>query len=146
MSTIITPGGDSIWLPGSGLVPIHVRQAMQAVEEYDAELELGQDTRNGQWVVLLSRGPEGRPFPVLGLGYELPAPEEIKRRLYMADTRRRGREIVADVVRANSRRQKELRDATHERGGEVAEAVDTAFHLMKRHPRPRIFVPKGVKT
>lgn len=133
----------NIWIPGAGLVPIHVRSAMKAVEEYDADLKLARDEVADQWVVMLKNGPEGRPFPVLGLGYELPAPEEIKRRLYMADTRRRGREIVAEIERRNEARRQELRAKAHDAGGEVAEAMDTALHLMKRHPVPRIFVPSG---
>lgn len=131
-----------LWIPGAGFVPAHIRSAQKAVEEYDPDLSLARDPDAGdQWVVLLNRGPEGRPFPVLGLGYELPAPEEIKRKLYMSDTRKRGREIVAEVVRRNEARKRAFRDQAHDAGGEVAEAMDTALHLMKRHPTPRIFVP-----
>ncbi len=131
-----------IWTPGHGLVPAHIRSAMKAVEEYDADMSIGRDERTGNWVVLLERGPQGA-FPVLGLGTELPAPEEIKKRLYMSDVRKRGREIVADIERHNQRQRDALRAKTHEAGGEVAEAMDTALHLMKRHPVPRIFVPSG---
>jgi hypothetical protein len=134
---------SEIWTPGHGLVPAHIRSAQKAVEEYDVDMSIGRDDSNGQWVVLLARGPEGRPFPVLGLGVELPAPEEIKRKLYMSDTRKRGREIVMDIERHNERARQALRDKTHQAGGEVAETMDTALHLMKRHPVPRIFVPSG---
>lgn len=134
-----------IWLPGVGLVPSYVRSAQKAVEEYDPDLRLARDEEANQWVVLLTNTPSefngGRPHPVLGLGYELPAPEEIKRRLYMADTRRRGREIVRDLMRRQDERRAELRRETDDAAGEVAEAMDTALHLMKRHPVPRIFVP-----
>jgi hypothetical protein len=132
---------SNIWIPGAGFVPAHIRRAMKAVEEYDVDLEIGRDEHTGDYVVMLKRGPEGRSFPVLGLGPELPAPEEIKRRLYKADTRRRGRQIVADIERNNERKRAELRHQTSEAAGEVAEAMDTALHLMKRHPAPRIFVP-----
>ena len=131
-----------IWTPGLGLVPAHIRSAQKAVEEYDADMSIGRDERDGNWVVMLERGPQGA-HPVLGLGTELPAPEEIKRRLYMSDVRKRGREIVADIERHNAQQRKRLRDETHEAAGEVAEAMDTALHLMKRHPVPRIFVPGG---
>jgi hypothetical protein len=135
-------GADKdLWIPGYGSVPVGMSAAAQAVNEYDPDLAIGQDERTGDFVVLLKRGPDGTAFPVLGLGPELPAPGEIKRRLYKADTRRRGREIVASIERTNERQRKALRAQTHEAAGEVAEAMDTALHLMKRHPVPRIFVP-----
>lgn len=133
---------SEIWTPGHGLVPAHIRSAQKAVEEYDVDMSIGRDESNGNWVVMLERGPEG-PFPVLGLGVELPAPEEIKRRLYMSDVRKRGREIVADIERHNALARKALQDQTHEAGGEVAEVMDSYLHLAKRHPVPRIFVPSG---
>lgn len=144
--TIWTPGNagaSELWVPGYGTVPAGMSAAAKAVEEYDPDLAIGQDERTGDFVVLLKRGPGGNAFPVLGLGPELPAPEEIKRRLHMADTRRRGRQIVADIERKNEQRRKELRAQTSDAAGEVAEAMDTALHLMKRHPVPRIFVPSG---
>lgn len=146
MSQIWTPGGagpDQLWVPGFGNAPVGISAAAKAVEEYDPDLALGQDERTGDYVVLLKRGPDGTAFPVLGLGRELPAPEEIKRRLYQGDTRRRGRQIVADIERVNERRRAELRHQTREAAGEVAETMDAALHLMKRHPVPRIFVPSG---
>jgi hypothetical protein len=144
--TIWTPGNkgaDELWVPGYGNVPVGMSAAAQAVREYDPDLAIGQDERNGDYVVLLKRGPGGTAFPVLGLGPQLPAPEEIKRRLHRADTRRRGREIVASIERNNERQRQRLRAEAHEAGGEVAETMDTALHLMKRHPVPRIFVPSG---
>ena len=146
MTNVWTPGNagaDQLWVPGYGNVPVGMSAAAKAVEEYDPDLALGQDERTGDFVVLLKRGPDGTAFPVLGLGPELPAPEEIKRRLHKGDTRRRGREIVADIERVNAQRRAELRKDTHEAAGEVAEAMDTALHLMKRHPVPRIFIPSG---
>jgi len=134
---------QELWVPGYGNVPVGMSAAAQAVNEYDPDLAIGQDERNGDYVVLLKRGPGGTAFPVLGLGPTLPAPEEIKRRLYKADTRRRAREIVADIERVNERKRQELRRQTSDGAGEVAETMDTALHLMKRHPVPRIFVPSG---
>lgn len=132
---------QNIWLPGAGLVPIHVREAQQAIEDYDADFGLGRDEVTGDWVVLQKRGPDGYPFPVFNLGQELPNRDTIMRRLYHADVRRRGHKIVADIVRRNDERQKQLRDESHEAAGEVAEVIDTYYHLRKNHPRPRIFVP-----
>lgn len=137
-----SPAGD-VWIPGYGNVPVGMSAAAKAVEEYDAGLALGQDERTGDFVVLLKKGPDGTAYPVLGLGSTLPSVDEIKRRLYMSDVRRRGREIVADIVRQRERAEESSRKEAHDRAGEVAEAMDTALHAMKRHPTPRIFVPSG---
>lgn len=135
---------SDIWTPGWGFVPPHVATAQKAVEEYDADLLIGRDERSGDWVVLLdSRRHDMPPHPVLRLGPELPGVDEIKRRLYMADTRKRGRKIVDDIAREREREQARMNSITHDAAGEVAEAMDSALHLMKRHPVPRIFVPGG---
>jgi len=132
-----------LWLPGTGYVPSYIRNAMKALEEYDPDLSLARD--GDQWVIMLNRGPEGRGFPVLGLGFDLPAPEEIKRRLHQGDTRRRGREIVAEVDRHNEARKKSLRGAVRDGAEEFADALSTAYHIKKVHATPRIFVPSSGK-
>jgi len=127
-----------------GMVPPHIATAQKAVEEYDADLLIGRDERNGDWVVLLdSRRHDMPPHPVLRLGPELPGVDEIKRRLYHADTRRNGHRIVDDIVRARERAEAAMRSETHDAAGEVAEAMDAMLHALKRHPAPRIFVPGG---
>ena len=134
----------SLWIPGQGFVPSHIRSSMQAVSEYDADLSLARDENaGGQWVILLKSGPEGRPFPVLGLGYELPAPEAIKKKLYMSDTRRRGREIVADIQRNNDSIQARSREKLSEAGSEVAEVIEWALRKKGQIPDSKIFVPSG---
>lgn len=130
-----------LWLPGQGYVPSHVRQAQQALREYNEDLSLAKD--GDQWVVLMNRGPQ--PFPVLGLGFDLPAPEEIKRQLYMGDTQRRGHLIAKEVDAHNEAIKRELRHKTNEGAGEFAEALDTARHIKKIHQAPRIFVPSAEK-
>ena len=128
-----------LWLPGQGFVPSHIRQAQQALREYDPDLSLGRDGE--QWVVILNR--TDRPFPVLGLGFELPAPEEIKRRLYQGDTRRRGHVIAKEIDAHNESIKKAKRDAVADGAREFADALDTARHIKKTHQAPRIFVPSG---
>lgn len=129
----------SIWLPGKGLVPTHVRQAMQAVEEYDEDLTLGQ--RGEDWVVLSKRGPDGQPFPVYGLGRELPSADEIKRKLYMSDVRRRGAQIVAEVDRHNEAQKSAVQKIASDKAEVTADAYAWAHRKMGTHPSPRIFVP-----
>jgi hypothetical protein len=132
-----------IWTPSMGMVPPHIATAQKAVEEYDADLLIGQDTRNGDWVVLLDSRREVGPHPVLRLGPRLPGADEIKKRLYEADTRRRGHEIVNDIARYRAQEEARMRAETHDAAGEVAEALDVLMRKEGRHPVPRIFVPGG---
>jgi hypothetical protein len=137
---------SDIWLPGAGRVPAHIRTAQQAVEAYDSRLELGFNERNGDWVVLWKDGPDGAPFPVLGLGKELPSYERIQYLLWKGDTVRRGGEVVQDVIRRNEARKKEGQDQLRENAGEVAEVLEHAFRRMGKTSYNRIFVPKGLVT
>lgn len=133
---------SDIWLPaGARALPLDVRTAQEAVETYDSRLELGYDERNGNWVVLWKDGPDGAPFPVMGLGRELPGYEEIQRRLYMGDTVRRGGKVVEDVTRRNEARKKAAAAEHSDRAGEVAEALEYAFRRMGKTSYSRVFVP-----
>lgn len=132
---------DQLWLPGKGLVPTFIAQAEKAVEEYDCDLMLGRHEQSGEWVVLIKRGPEGRPFPVMGLGNELPSVDEIKKRLFESDARRHGGELVAKIMRSQDARQKALRDEVNNQTGVAAEALEWGHRKQGTHPSPRIFVP-----
>jgi hypothetical protein len=137
----LTPGkAPELWVPGAGLVPANIAQAELAVKEYSADLRLGQ-TPEGEWVVAMKQGPDGEYFPVLGLGYELPSADLIKERLYKADTRRRGGEIVKEVQKRNDARQQKVKDEASDGAGIAAEAFDWAARKEGVHPNPRIFVP-----
>jgi hypothetical protein len=118
-----------------------MRTALKTVEEYDDDLTIGRHEQTGEWVVLLKRGPEGRPFPVFGLGIELPAPEQIKKRLYESDVRRNGAEIVRQITRKTELAQAEGRRVASEASGHAAEALEWGHRKMGAHPSPRIFVP-----
>jgi hypothetical protein len=131
---------EEIYLPDGRVMNVVELQAARAVEAYDSSLILGQ--LHGQWTVFVRNGPiEGNPFPVLGLGFELPSPDEITRKLHTSDTRRHGGKIAERVDRQNRERQRQRRAAGDQKVGEVAETYDTALRLMKQHPTPRIFVP-----
>lgn len=133
---------DQIVMPNGSSYRIAEVQAARVVEEYDASLILGQ--LDGQWTVFLRNGPiEGQPFPVLGLGPELPSPDLIQRRLHQADTRRHGGKIAERADRVNQQKIREARRKGDEGAGETAEAFDWAMHAKKQHPTPRIFVPGG---
>jgi hypothetical protein len=138
---------SQLWLPGQGFVPSYMRAALRAVEEYDEDLTLGRHEPTGDWVVLLKRGPEGRPFPVFGLGTELPAPEQIKKRLYDSDVRRNSARITSQIIRRQEERAREVRRQAEEASGHAAEALAWGHRKMGSHPSPRIFVPsKGANT
>jgi hypothetical protein len=119
---------------------------MQAVKEYDTDLSLGRHEQTGEWVILLQRGPMDQPHPVFGLGHELPAPEQLKQRLYESDVRRHGAKLAVALMKAQDRRQKELQDKFSDETGVVAEAFEWAHRKEGTHPNPRVFVPEGVKT
>ena len=135
---------SDIWLPGVGSVPAHIRTAQQAVEAYDSRLELGFNERNGEWVVLWKDGPDGAPYPVMGLGRELPSYEKIQEILWRGDTVRRGGDVVRDVIRRNEERKAKGRAEVNDGAGEVAEALEHAFRRMGKTSYSKIHVPKGI--
>ena len=143
MSFGFTPvRNEEIYLPDGRRMNVAEMQAARAVEEYDPSLVLGQ--LHGQWTVFVRNGPRetgGMPFPVLGLGHELPHPEQITAKLHRSDTRRHGGEIAKRVDRQNQEHIKRVRAKADQGAGEVAEHYDWAMHAMKQHPTPRIFVP-----
>jgi hypothetical protein len=132
---------SNIWTPAGSVLPPEVRTAQEAVEAYDARLELGYDQRNEQWVVLWKDGPDGAPFPALGLGRELPGYEEIQRRLYSGDVARRGAEVLKEVIDRNEARKRASRAELSERAGEVAEALEHTFRRMGKTSYTKVFLP-----
>ncbi len=134
--TIAHPS-ESIWLPGAGELRFDELQAARAVEEYDSDATLGQDKRSGQWAVFL---PDrfGNPFPVLGLGHELPAPEKIKELLFQGDVRRNGRAILAEMEEYARKADKEFEDKVDEATEAVAEAIASHMNAEGTNPFPSV--------
>lgn len=135
---------SDIWLPGVGVVPMEVRAAQQAIEQYDEKLELGFNERNQEWVVLWKDGPGGAPYPVLGLGQRLPGYDEIQKMLYRADTVRHGGKIVKDIERRNEAHKAAGRAELSDRAGEVAETLEHAFRRMGKTSYQKVYIPKGL--
>jgi hypothetical protein len=102
---------------------------------------LGFDQRNEQWVVLWSDGPSGAPYPALGLGFELPGYEEIQKRLWMADTQRRGRAVLDEVVTRQDAAKEAARAEGKEASGEVAEHLEYTFRRMGKTPYAKVYLP-----
>jgi hypothetical protein len=139
MGTIAHPS-EAIWLPGAGELRFDELHAARAVEEYDSDLMLGQDKRSGQWAVFLKYGPEsdGQPFPVLGLGHELPSPERIREILTKADVRRNGRQIVAEIERTQQRAEDEFAAQADEAQEAVAESIISHMNAEGTNPFPSV--------
>lgn len=135
---------SDLWIPNGSVLPDDVRMAQKAIKAYDPNLELGVDKRTEQWVVLWSRAVGEAPYPVLGLGFELPGYEEIQRRLYAGDVRRRGGEIVKEVNKRQEAARKARKDEAHEAAGDTAEALEHAFHRAGETSYKRIYIPRSV--
>lgn len=129
-----------IWTPGGVLSP-EVRTAQAAIEAYDERLELGFDNRANQWVVLWKDGPQGAPFPVYGLGRELPGYEQIQKMLWQGDTVRRGADIVKDVKRRNDAARISGNAEEREAALEVAEHLEHAFRRMGKTQYSKVYLP-----
>ncbi len=116
-----------MYIPGQGNVTLPEIAATRAIEGYDEKLMLARHEMTGDWCVMLKKGPWGKPFPVLGLGREIPAPEAITQRLLAADTKRHGDKLLHDL-RANTARREAHTAAIADEGTAAAvEAYDWAF-------------------
>jgi hypothetical protein len=128
---------ESIWLPGRGELRFDELQVARAVEEYDPDLTLGQIQDTGQWAVFLPR-IDGSPFPVFGLGHELPSPDRVKEILFSKDVRRNGRAILAEMEAHQERSDKEFEAKTDEATELLAEAIASNMQSEGTHPYPTI--------
>lgn len=132
----------ALWTPDNGWTSQNERQCAKMVEEYDTELVLGQRKDTGEWVVFLKNGPQNDgPFPIFGLGRELPPADKIKERLAKHDVSRHGRKIYTDILCSMQREEAAAKAARHDADGQVAEAMEWGMRQMGSHPSPRIFVP-----
>ena len=140
MTTIAHPS-ESMWIPGIGELNFAEMRAERAVQEYDPELLLGQDKRSGQWAVFVPHGPESpEPFPVLGLGHELPSPERIKQLLHESDVRRNSAELLDKIKRHADESDKKFSEAFDEGNQEIAEAIASHMRDQGTHPFPKVYM------
>lgn len=133
--------GDAIWLPGAGELKFSEMHAARAVEEYDADLLLGQRKDTGEWCVFLpgNRASGGQPFPVLGLGFELPNPDKIKALLFKHDVRRNGQKMLDDLDRTYDREQAAIASKAAEGAERAAEAIASDMNRKGVSPFPTIY-------
>lgn len=140
MASVVDLSSKELWLPGRGLMPAHVRLAVQAVREYGADLGLARHDESGDWVVTKN----GQP--VFGLGVELPSPERIKEMLYGADAQRHGGKLAQKIQKLADQRAQAVRDEANNQTGVAAEALEWALHKEGRTSYRRVYIPKGVKS
>lgn len=130
----------ALWLPGAGMVPVDQLEARRAIQDYAHDLDLAQDQRNGQWVVVME-GNDGEPFPVFGLGHELPGRDRITELLYKHDVRRHQGKLAATILKRQDAKRKALEADRNAETSVAAEAIEFGFRKQGAHPSPRIFVP-----
>lgn len=130
MNRVKTAERTAIWTP-EGNVPLDVLAAQRAVTEYNENLILGKHLLTGDWCIWIKQGPDKPPFPVIGIGPDLPTPEVLTERLYKADTRIHGDRILTDMLKANEAHEKEQRRASDEATGIAAEAYEWAGRDIK---------------
>jgi hypothetical protein len=131
---------ESIWLPGAGELRFDELAVARAVEEYDPDLTLGQDKASGQWAVFLPRRDGGDPFPVLGLGHELPSADKVKEILYRHDVRRNGRGIVAEMEAHQRAAEQEFDAKVDEATDELAQAIASHMNSEGTSPFPTVYM------
>jgi len=141
MSSVLDLSVQQLWTP-QGFIGPEVREARQAIEDYDPNLSLGRHEKTGDWVVILKR-PTGEEVPIFGLGAVLPSREAITEKLYKSDVRRHGGKIAEAIERANEQRRRDLERKADDATGEAAEGFEWAARKDGTHPSPRIFVPGG---
>jgi hypothetical protein len=134
--------GEAIWLPGAGELKFTEMHAAKAVEAYDPDLMLGQRKDTGEWAVFLpgNRANGNQPYPVLGLGLELPSPDRITQLLGQHDVRRRGQQMLDELDAVYDREQKALRDRASDAAEQVAEVIDSNMRKNEVHPFPRVYM------
>jgi hypothetical protein len=141
--TLVHENPNAIWLPGSGVVDIQIRNAQRAVKDYDERLELARHEITRDWVVFVTL-ENGHLYPVIGLGKDLPHPDAIRERLWKADTKRHGEKLLHQINRRNEELRRKRRAPSREAAGIAAEAFEWGYRKMGVHPSPRIFVPRGI--
>ena len=143
LSRVKQAADQRLWLPRHGRVDTKTSACIRVVENYDEALVLGRHELTGDWCVFLKQDPFSEPFPVLGLGLELPTPEQLSKRLVQADTKRQGSRVIDEIEREHADRRAVLEDRASDATGITAEAYEWGHRRMCSQPHTRIFVPAG---
>lgn len=119
------------WTPTDDNAPMDVMAAQRAVQEYNENLTLGKHLLTGDWCIWIKQGPDKPPYPVIGIGPDLPTPEALQERLYKADTRIHGDRILTNMLKENEAWEKQQAYASEEATGLAAEAYEWAHRDIK---------------
>jgi len=140
---IVRPGGE-VFVAGRGIVDLEEESRHKALAKViathdpDNKLTIGRHKDTGEWVLFLrpKANPFGidAPYPLLGMGKELPSPELIERILVETDTRRSGDKILNDITAANERVRKPARSHADEAIERLAEAAESYMNAHGQTP------------
>ena len=150
----------TLFVPGRGSVNLAVARIDRAVREYDERLLFARHPQTGQWSVFIKierdlpeefgTVVEGqRVYPVLGFPHDRDPEtldiEEIKVRLYKADSVRHGKQILADMHAHNERVKEPQRRVASEAAGIAAEVLESYLNDRGVPTKyRRLTTPKGV--
>jgi hypothetical protein len=107
----------------------------RAVKEYDERLFVG--VHEGQLTVFIKMAYPDDPYPVFGLGLvdsEPPHPEDVIKRLALADTRRRGSEILDRMNKENAQRRARADQALLDERQDIYERLEYAMRSLGWSP------------
>jgi len=134
-----------IWTP-AGHQDRELIAARKAAQEYDSDLDFGFNEKTQQYCVYLKAGSNDASghgdLPILGFvpPNRIPAPLEIKKRLYLSDATRRGHEIIDEWDRQNELLKKKNDHSNAD--GQLAEAIEWGFRKKGSDKAPvRVFMP-----
>jgi hypothetical protein len=113
----------------------------RVVNEYDEQLTFGRNEETGQWCVFLVRRGE-QPLPILGFDH-IPHPEDVLKRLYQSDSKRRGNEILDEMNRHNAQAEKEREVVASEADARLAEVAEWALRTEGKTPHKKVVLGKG---
>lgn len=134
---------QKLWIPGVGEVDPRISAAQRVVREYDERLVLARHDLTGDWVIFIKVSRDNL-YPVIGIGPELPEnAEELRHRLWKADTKIHGTKVLDDINRHNRRLQEASRKRGLEADGEIAEAFEWGFR-QEGVLSPKVFIPRDL--
>lgn len=132
-----------LWVPGLGEVDPRTTAAQRVVSEYDERLVLARHEITRDWVVFIKLDRD-RMYPVIGIGPELPEnAEELRHRLWKADTRIHGDKVLRQVNEHNNRLKRESRSRALEADEQVGEALEWGFR-REGVLSPKVFIPRDL--
>lgn len=126
-----------VWIPGHGDVSRKQRQVMAVIDSYgDGRFMLAKHGVTGDWCVWLRIGPvNGEPYPVLGLGQELPGPHEALNLMVKYDLKIHGQRIIEEMHAHNEQLKRQEEAEWEEQKARTAEVYLEAYKKEGLFPR-----------